>query len=282
MQDRRDIIIQLHEELKGHEIGQGNGVILHSYVVQESTSKEPIDGPPPLEFALFLLIKEPQVHESMLQHAMSAYYEMMHDYAAADKFSVQHIVFSGGLKGVSYDGVDLMKPNLNLLAAYVRHQYLISSPIVSIPSKISNEIYVLHPEAIAQLKKFFHAADMQQAVFSRANIHMRKLRKGKLTVPLEKNQPETNVTIHFQVGDNAELVTTVDATHNYKITPTLKLKITDLHFTITDQDRESLLALKPGDRSHFEQQVFYEFTKFMNNYGIKVGSEYWTEVPHVK
>lgn len=276
--NRREVIQQLHNKLKGHELGQGTGVRLYDFSVEESKDKHPVDGPPPQLFVLQLVVTEPNVTEETIQDAMAAYYDIMKDSCLLDTVKISSIMFTGGMQGMSYGGINILDPSLNLMPAYIRHYYVLPTPILSIPSKISNSIYTLNTAAVDHLKKFFKAADVQTAVITRAELRMKQFMKG--TIKHNSTAGDEIITVHYSLPEDTHLEYKFDANNHYKITPTLVFDGNQIKFSIPDQERETFLAKNYSNMDElitlFGRQVYHALYKLMKKYGLE--TRYTTDV----
>ena len=100
-----EILENLHEELKGRELGDGTHVLLRHSLLQTDANNGTY-------YTLWFLCKEPIVKEDTFQNAMIAYYNIMKDYAGDIKVCVNSIVFTGGLKDAT-DGINILNTTMH-------------------------------------------------------------------------------------------------------------------------------------------------------------------------
>ena len=271
MENRREVIQQIHQELKGRELGQGTGVLLYDFSVEESKKTLPVTGPPPQLFVLRLLVKNPEVNEQMIHNAMAAYYEVVKDAAAVDSFRIESIMFSGGMEGLSYGGVNILEPQLNLMPAYIRHSYVLPSFILTIPEKLDNSTYWLNEAAVEGLSKFFSAAGAQTAMINKAELRLKQLRRGSIKV--KSTVSEDMITIHYVLPEDAHLEFNFDVHRHYKIKPELKFDGTKVLLTVSDQNRDSFLAMEGDKLGGFQGDVVNSLASLITKYGLEVTHE---------
>ena len=258
MEKGMNLIHQLHQEMVGSQLGDDTNVFVRDYQLVGIT------------YVLYLEVPYAWVGEHMFQEAMAAYYSIMAPHADQEEYRIASIIFTGGLKD-THQGVNILDAHLNLMPAYVRHNFTLPHSISDVKDFVESDAFKLNAATVAQLKKFFAAVVPQQAVLKKSELMLKLLKRNKFTT--KSRISDDMITINYTLPEDSMIHIEVDPNNHYRLHPVLKFDPTRVLFTVADQDRESFLAMEEKDTQGFLSDVIHRFVALVNKYGFKVSHD---------